>query len=90
MNNYQTEDNKYIVMPHLKWNVKNGKKTTVEMLEMYNDHIAAKLYEPAVEEITVFWEVPFHLEGNNIAKFNYTHTTTGMAKNDKWLAYVLK
>ena len=91
VNNYQGEENKYIVLPHLKWEVENSKKTTVEMLEMYSDNIAAKLYEqPGIEEITVFWEVPYHLEGENIAKFNYTRTTTGMAKNDKWLAPVLK
>ncbi len=55
VNNYQAEDNKYIVLPHLKWDAQNSKKTTVEILEMYSDNIAAKLYEqPGIEEITVF------------------------------------
>lgn len=56
------------------------------MLDIYSDNLAAKLYErEGIEEITVFWEVPHHLEGENIAKFNYTRTDSGMAKMDKWL-----
>lgn len=91
INNYQGEENKFIVLPHLKWEVQNSKETTVEMLEMYSDNLAAKLYEQeGIEEITVFWEVPHHLEGDNIAKFNYTRTDTGMAKTDKWLDPVLQ
>lgn len=91
VNNYQAEENKYIVLPHLKWEVENSKKTTVEMLEMYSDHIAATLYEQSgVEEITVFWEVPYHVTGDNIAKFNYLRKDGGMAKNEKWLAPVLR
>lgn len=91
VNNFQGEENKFIVLPHLKWEVKNGKGTTIEMLEMYSDNLAAKLYErEGIEEITVFWEVPHHLEGDNIAKFNYTRTDNGMAKMDKWLDPVLQ
>lgn len=91
VNNYQANENQYIVLPHLKWEVKNGKKMTVEMLEMYSDNIAAKLAEEkGIQEITVFWEVPFHLEGENIAKFNYMRTGNGMAKSDKWLAPLLQ
>jgi len=87
VNNYQAEENQYIVLPHLKWEVKNSKKMTVEMLEMYSDNIAAKLAEEkGIQEITVFWEVPYHLEGQNIAKFNYLRKGDGMAKVDKWTA----
>lgn len=53
----------YIVLPHLVWDVKNGAKSTREMLEMYSDHLSAKLAEEKdVDEITVFWEVPSRLE----------------------------
>lgn len=91
VNNYQGEADKYIVLPHLVWDVPNSKETTVEMLEMYSDHIAANLYEQgSIEEITVFWEVPYHLEGESIAKFNYIRNANGMAKNDKWLASELQ
>lgn len=91
VNNYQANENQYIVLPHLKWEVKNGKKMTVEMLEMYSDHVAAKLAEEkGIQEITVFWEVPYHSEGQNIAKFNYLRKGDGMAKSDKWLAPLLQ
>src|SRR5690606_26587900 len=75
VNNYQGEENSFIVLPHLIWEVKNKKDTTVEMLEMYSDNLAAKLYDQeGIEEITIFWEVPYHLEGENIAKFTYMRT----------------
>lgn len=78
-------DGTYIVLPYLKWSVKNSAKTTMEMLEMYSDHLAAKLADDKnVSEITVFWEVPYHLEGNNVAKFMYERSGDGMAKVDKW------
>ena len=91
VNNYQGEEGKFIVLPYLEWEVKNSKDTTVEMLEMYSDNLAAKLYEQEdIEEITIFWEVPYHLEGDNVAKFNYKRSDMGMAKLDIWLAPVLK
>ena len=78
-------DGTYLVLPHLKWNVKNSAKTTMETLEMYSDHLAAKLADDKnVSEITVFWEVPYHSEGNNVAKFMYERYGDGMAKVDKW------
>lgn len=84
-------DGTYIVLPHLKWDVKNRAKTTQEMLEMYSDHLAAKLAENKdVSEITVFWEVPYHLEGDNVAKFMYERSGDGMAKTDIWLAPLLQ
>lgn len=78
-------DGSYIVLPHLVWDVKNGADTTKEMLERYSDHIAAELAsESDISEITVFWEVPYHLEGENTAKFNYAPQDGGMAKGDIW------
>lgn len=80
-------DGTYLVLPYLKWNVKNSAKTTMEMLEMYSDSLAAKLADDKnISEITVFWEVPYHLEGNNVAKFMYERYGDGMAKVDKWSA----
>lgn len=80
-------DGTYLVLPHLKWSVKNSAKTTMEMLEMYSDHLAARLADDKnISEITVFWEVPYHLEGNNVAKFMYERYGDGMAKVDQWSA----
>lgn len=89
--NMAKDDGSYIVLPHLKWDVKNGAKTTREMLEMYSDHLAAKLAEQSdVSEITVFWEVPHHVKDDNIAKYMYERSGGGMAKVDKWIAPVIQ
>jgi hypothetical protein len=79
------DDGSYLVLPHLVWDVQNSAGTTRDMLEMYADHLAASLAEEGdISEITVFWEVPYHLEGDNVAKFNYTPAGDGMAKGDIW------
>lgn len=84
------DDGSYLVLPHLVWDVKNGAGTTKDMLEQYSDHLAAKLADEGdISEITVFWEVPYHLEGDNIAKFNYTPADGGMAKGDIWFDSIL-
>lgn len=81
------DDGTYLVLPHLKWNVKNRAKTTREMLQMYSDNIAAKLAdEEDVSEITIFWEVPYHQEGDNVAKYEYTRAGNNMSKGTVWLA----
>lgn len=88
--NLGVDDGSFIVLPHLKWDVKNSAKTTKEILEMYSDHLAAKLADYEVSDVTVFWEVPHHLEGNNIAKFNYQKTPNGMAIGERWYDQVIK
>ncbi len=37
-----------------------------------------------ITEITIFWEVPYHLEGNNVAKMSYSRSGDGMAIGEKW------
>lgn len=77
--NMGLDDGSYIVLPHLTWYVKNKEKTTREMLSMYSENIAAKLAgESDVSKVTVFWEVPYHLEGDNSAKFSYIRQGDGM------------
>lgn len=79
------EEDDYIVLPHLKWDVQNRPKMTREMLEMYSDDLAATLAKHKnITEITIFWEVPYHLEGNNIAKMNYSRSGDGMAIGERW------
>lgn len=83
--NLGLEDGSFIVLPHLTWNVKNKEKMTREMLEQYSDHLAAKLAaESDVSEITIFWEVPYHKEGSNAAKFSYTRADDKMAIEEAW------
>ena len=61
--NLGLDDGSYVVLAHLEWNVKNRAKTTRDMLEQYSDHLAAKLADYNVSEVTVFWEVPYHIKG---------------------------
>jgi|SRR5690625_392943 len=82
-------DGSCIVLPHLKWDRKNGADQTKSMLEMYSDRLARDLAEYNISDLTIFWEVPYHLEGDNIAKFNYTRIGEGLAINDIWFAPLL-
>ena len=85
--NMGKDDGSYIVLPHLIWEMQNGAKRTREMIEDYSDHLAAKLAEQSdIGEITVFWEVPYHMEDGNIAKFMYERQGDRMSKIDNWLA----
>lgn len=91
--NLGTEDKEddYIVLAYLKWDRKNRAKGTREMLEMYSDDLAATLAKHEnIEEITVFWEVPYHLEGNNSVKMSYLRSGEGMAIEDRWFDPVLR
>lgn len=91
INNYQLEDDKYIVLANLKWNTQNGKKTTKQMLEMFSENLTAKLYDDtSIVEVVVIWEVPYHLENANVAKYTYTRAPSGgMDKIDNWIDSIL-
>lgn len=88
-----TEDNDddYIVLAYLKWDRRNKAETTRGMLEKYSDDLAATLAKHQnIEEITVFWEVPYHLEGSNSVKTNYLRSGERMAIEDRWFDPVLR
>lgn len=85
------DEDDYIVLIHLKWDVKNKPKMTRKMLEMYSDDLAATLAKHTnITEITIFWEVPYHLEGNNVAKMSYSRSGDGMAIGEKWYAPLIR
>ncbi|MFP3511005.1 hypothetical protein SB775_15330 [Peribacillus sp. SIMBA_075] len=63
----------------------NNAKRTKNLIEMYSEDLAANLAkEDAISEITVFWEVPSHLEGKNIAKFTYKRKGENMIIGERW------
>ena len=69
----------------------NNAKRTKNLIEMYSEDLAANLAkEDDISEVTVFWEVPYHLEGQNIAKFTYTKSGEGMAIGERWYDPSLK
>lgn len=85
------EDGSYIVLPHLTWTTKNKADTTRDMLKQYSDHLAAKLAdETDISEITVFWEVPYHKENDNVAKYEYAREGDGMAIGEVWLDELIR
>lgn len=60
--NLGTDSNKdVVVLAKLSWSTKNSEKTTREMLEMYSDHLAAKLAPELAEgsEIALFWKAEY-------------------------------
>lgn len=85
------EDGNFIILPKFKWEMSNKTKKTREMLEEYSDHLAAKLAnESDINEITIFWEVPYHLEDENVAKYSYERAGDKMTLGEKWYAPKLR
>lgn len=83
--NIATEDEAgYIVLSYLKWDVENDAEMTKKMLEEYSDDLGATLVKhESIREITIFWEVPYHLEDANIAKMIYTRNGDMMDIGEK-------
>lgn len=85
------DDGSYLALPKLTWEVKNSADTTRDMLKQYSDHIAAKLAEVSdISDVTVFWEVPHHKEGDNVAKFEYSRQDDGMAIGEVWFDELIR
>ena len=74
-------------MDRLTWNVENNRELTEKMLRMYSDDLAAAIADdqPDVQEIAVFWEVPYH--GNKTTKFSYERRSNGMYLTDIILGF---
>lgn len=78
------EEERYIVLVYLKWDVKNSAKTTQDMLNQYSDHLAAKMADnKLIYELVEFWEVPYHKEGETILKKTYENKEAGMFLKDE-------
>ena len=78
------DEERYIVLANLKWDVKNTANLTKDMLDMYSDHLAAKLADDKnIHELVIFWEVPYHKEGDTILKKTYQNDSDGMYLSDE-------
>ena len=73
----------YVVLVRLTWNVKNSSEQSKKMLEMYSEDMAARMYQdlPEVQELAVFWTVPYLNNGN--AKISFERANGGMRYSDK-------
>ncbi|OYQ76097.1 PH domain-containing protein [Wohlfahrtiimonas chitiniclastica] len=80
-----------IAMIYLRWDRKNPTDQTRKMLSMQSARLANEIGKHKnVSEIVVFWEVPYHLENQNIAKFNYSKKNDKWIVNSEWFAPVIR
>lgn len=78
------DEERYIVLVDLSWSVKNTPGTTKDMLDMYSDHLAAKLTDhKSIYELVLFWTVPYHKEDDSILKRTYENKEKGMYLTDE-------
>lgn len=78
------DEERYIVLVDLEWDVQNKPKTTKEMLDMYSDHLAANLSDSElIYELVLFWTVPYHNEDDSILKRTYENKDEGMFLGDE-------
>lgn len=80
-----TDDNDYLVLVDLTFEARNNASTAKDMLEMYNNELGAKMAEvDGVTELTIFWQVPHLVEGQNIAKANLIREGNDMYFEEHW------
>ncbi|WP_120117540.1 hypothetical protein [Siminovitchia terrae] len=73
------------------WDVKIGAKNTRNMTENYSEDLAASMKDfDEVKKLTIFWEVPYHVEGDNIVKYTFGRNDSGMYFDDVWYAPVIR
>ncbi|KLV25034.1 hypothetical protein [Bacillus altitudinis] len=77
--------NKLIALVHLSFDAKNSAQTSYNMVEMYSDDLAAKIgsENDTVNQIAVFWKVPYIDEEETLAKFSYERSGEHMIITDK-------
>lgn len=90
--NASKNDGSKIALVYLTWNVSNSASTTRQMLEMYSARIVgmALIKDKNINEAVLFWEVPYHAKGTNVAKFNYFKKNGEFYVGEQWYAPVLR
>lgn len=57
------------------WKAKNDRDMTKKMLELFSDDLAAYLHEQypelVIDQLTIFWTVPYHSKTGYAAKYQY-------------------
>ncbi|MBU3208537.1 YgdI/YgdR family lipoprotein [Clostridium algidicarnis] len=81
----------YIVLVNLSFDAKNKPKTSKEMIDLHNSKLGEELAKiKDIQEIAVFWEVPYLNDSGNIAKANLQREGETMVFKEKWYAPVFK
>lgn len=84
--NLGTDDSDdYVLLIDLAWNRMNGVDTTKDMMRMYCDDLAAYTVKEnsKVQEIALFWTIPYHKETGVSAKCSYEQRNGNMYLTDK-------
>lgn len=77
-------DDDYILLVYLTWNVQNSADMTKKVLAMYSEDFAARVGEDLenVQEVALFWTVPYHSETGTAVKYSYERDGAGMYQTD--------
>lgn len=80
------EENDFVVLAYLSFDVKNKPNTTKEMLTLLNNEIGVNMAEiDNISELTIFWEVPYLNSSNdNVAKANLLRNEKGFYFEEEW------
>lgn len=78
-------DNKLIALVYLSFDFKNSAQTSYNMVEMFSDDLASKIGTDnnTINQIAVFWKVPYIDEDETLAKFSYERSGEHMIITDK-------
>ena len=73
----------YIALVYLVWDQKNSGKTSKDVLDLYSQDMAVRMYDdlPEIQELCVFWTVPYLNNGS--AKVSFERANGGMKITDK-------
>ncbi|WP_144455688.1 hypothetical protein [Bacillus pumilus] len=79
------QDNKLIALVYLSFDFKNSAQTSYNMVEMFSDDLASKIGTDnnTINQIAVFWKVPYIGEDETLAKFSYERSGEQMIITDK-------
>lgn len=79
------QDNKLIALVYLSFDFKNSAQTSYNMVEMFSDDLASKIGTDnnTINQIAVFWKVPYIGEDETLAKFSYERSGEHMIITDK-------
>ena len=70
----------FVLLVYATWDVKNSVKMTNKMLATYSEDFAARVGQDLenVQELSVFWTVPYYSEDDTSVKYSYERAGAGM------------
>ena len=70
----------FVLLVYATWDVKNSVKMTNKVLAMYSEDFAARVGQDLenIQELSVFWTVPYYSEDDTSVKYSYERAGAGM------------